>query len=167
MIANALAHGALLCLVLGAIMIAGVAVAPDVWLSDYPPDVRAKFGAMSARARRLRWWVAVPFFLAFFGAPLLALARLEAETGPVAFLPALASSTLVLLVFNTFDLIVVDWLVFCTLQPRRIVLPGTAGMAGYRDYRFHFVAFLKGLGLCAVASLVVATLWTARRALLG
>ncbi len=31
-----------------------------------------------------------------------------------------------------------------------MVLPGTEGMAGYRDYRFHFIGFLKGLGFCAV-----------------
>ncbi|NLF12175.1 MAG: hypothetical protein GX597_10355, partial [Anaerolineaceae bacterium] len=40
-----------------------------------------------------------------------------------------------------------------------IVLPGTEGMAGYRDYRFHFVGFLKGLGFCLVGAVVIAGLW--------
>jgi hypothetical protein len=40
-----------------------------------------------------------------------------------------------------------------------MVLPGTEGMAGYRDYRFHFVGFLKGLGFCAAGGLLVAALW--------
>jgi hypothetical protein len=164
-IENALVHGLLLSLVLGAIMAASAAIAPDVWLSDYPPDVRARFGAMTPRAARLRGWVAAPFFAAFLGIPLLALARLEDQTGPLTFPAALASSYVVLLVFNAFDLVIVDWLVFCAIRPRWIVLPGTEGMPGYGDYRFHFVAFLKGLVLCAVASLVVALLWTALRAL--
>jgi len=55
--------------------------------------------------------------------------------------------------------LVLDWLIFCTIQPRRIVLPGTEGMAGYRDYRFHFIGFLKGLSFCSVGGLFVAGVW--------
>jgi hypothetical protein len=42
-----------------------------------------------------------------------------------------------MLVAHLIDLIVFDWLVFCTIQPRFAVLPGTEGMPEYRDYRFH------------------------------
>ena len=35
----------------------------------------------------------------------------------------------------------------------------TEGMPGYRDYRFHFIGFLKGLGFCAVGALLIAVLW--------
>jgi hypothetical protein len=52
----------------------------------------------------------------------------------------------VLLVFNAVDLLILDWLVFATLRPRIVVLPGTEGAQGYGDYGFHFRAFLKGLG---------------------
>jgi hypothetical protein len=40
-----------------------------------------------------------------------------------------------------------------------MVLPGTEGMAGYRDYRFHFLGFLKGLRFNAVVGLLIAILW--------
>ena len=59
-----------------------------------------------------------------------------------------------------------DWLLFCTVQPRMMVLPGTEGMAGYRDYRFHFIGFLKGLGFCLFGGLVIGGLWTGVQALL-
>jgi hypothetical protein len=62
----------------------------------------------------------------------------------------------VLLVFNLVDLLILDWLLFCTITPRWIVIPGTAGMAAYKDYLFHFRAFLKGTALCALAGGVVA-----------
>ena len=58
-----------------------------------------------------------------------------------------------------------DWLLFCTLRPRAIILPGTEGMAGYRDYRFHFVGFLKGLAFCLVGAAVIAGLWMVGQAL--
>jgi hypothetical protein len=161
LLANALLFGLALSLVLGVIMTVSLVLAPDMWVGDYPPDVRERYGRMSPRAARLRPWVAIPFFLAIFVLPLLSLARLESELGAVLFLPALASSFLTLMTFNLFDLLVADWLVFCTLQPRWIVLPGTEGLAGYRDYRFHFVGFLKGIGFCLVGSLVIAAVWVA------
>jgi hypothetical protein len=161
LLANALVYGLALSLVLGVIMAVSLALAPDMWVGDYPPDIRERYGQMSARAARLRPFVAVPFFLAIFVLPLLSLASLESEVGSVPFLPALASSFLTLLTFNLFDLLVADWLVFCTLRPRWIVLPGTEGMAGYRDYRFHFVGFLKGIGFCLVGGLVIAAVWVA------
>jgi hypothetical protein len=46
-----------------------------------------------------------------------------------------------------------------------MVLPGTEGMAGYRDYRFHFIGFLKGLGFCVVGGLVISVLWILVQAL--
>jgi hypothetical protein len=62
---------------------------------------------------------------------------------------------------NMGHLIVLDWIFFCTIQPRSMILPGTEGMAGYRDYRFHFIGFLKGLGFSAVGGLLIATFWIA------
>ena len=71
------------------------------------------------------------------------------------FLPAFVYGFIAVFVFNLFDLLVLDWLLFCTIQPRMMVLPGTQGMAGYRDYRFHFIGFLKGLGFCLFGGLVI------------
>ena len=164
---NALLYGLALSLVLGAIMAISLALAPDMWVGDYPPDIRDKYGPMSPRAASLRPLIAIPFFLANLVVPLLALDNLESKVGSVPFLPALGSSFIVFLTFNLFDLLVADWLIFCTMRPRPIVLPGTEGMAGYRDYRFHFIGFLKGLVFCLVASLVVAAVRVAGQALLG
>jgi len=160
---NALLYGAVLSLVLGAVITISFVLAPDIWVGDYPPDIRAKFGEMSPRAARLRPFVAVPFFVSLAAIPLLALSRLADRVGAVPFLPAFASTFLVLLVFNTFDLVLADWLIFCKIQPRRVILPGTEGMAGYRDYRFHFVGFLKGLGFCLAAALIIAGAWISWR----
>ena len=91
--------------------------------------------------------------------PHLGLFALQNEVGEVSFILAFAFSSVTLLVFNTFDLILLDRLLFCTVQPKLMVLPGTEGMPGYRDYRFHFIGFLKGLIFCVVGGLVIALLW--------
>ena len=94
------------------------------------------------------------------------LTQLQARQPAASFLPALVFSGIALFVFNIYDLLILDWLFFCTIQPRAMVLPGTEGMPGYRDYRFHLVGFLKGLGFTVAAGVIVAAAWTGVQAML-
>ncbi len=156
---NALIYGLILSLVLTILTVASGAIALDMFVSDYPPDIRQRYGPMSPRAARLRPYIAALLFVTVLVVPIIGLFALRAQIDYVPFLPAFAFSGITLLVFNVFDLIILDWLFFCTIQPRSMVLPGTEGMAGYRDYRFHFIGFLKGLGFSAVGGLLIAVLW--------
>ncbi len=56
------------------------------------------------------------------------------------------------------DLLIVDWLLVCTLQLKLFILPGTEGLAGYRNYAFHGRGFVRGLVLSLVISAVLASL---------
>jgi hypothetical protein len=156
---DALICGLVLSLVLTILLIISGAIALDMFVDNYPPDIQQKYGPMSPRAARLRPYIATLLFITVLVVPMIGLFTLQAEIDSVPFLPALVFSAIALLVFNTFDLIILDWLFFCTLQPRSMVLPGTEGMAAYRDYRFHFIGFLKGLGFSVVGSLLIAIFW--------
>lgn len=161
---NALLNGVILCVILSFLMAISMAIAPDMWVNDYPPDIREKFGAMTPKAVRLRRFIGIPFFAAILMLPFLAILRLAVLTeAQPSFLAAFATAVLVLFTFNLFDLLVIDWLVFVFMQPKRIVLPGTEGMAGYRDYAFHFKGFLIGTVFCLVGALFTSGVW----ALLG
>jgi hypothetical protein len=155
----ALSFGIGLSLLLTTITTVSGMIAPDMWVSKYPPEIQQKYGSMSPRAARLRPYVALLVFAAALLVPFLGLFALRAVVDEVPFILAFAFSSGTLLVFNIFDLLILDWLFFCTLKPRLMVLPGTEGMPGYRDYRFHFIGFLKGLIFCAVGGLVVSLLW--------
>jgi hypothetical protein len=156
---DALSYGLVLSLVLTILVVISGTIALDMFVDNYPPDIKQKYGPMSPRAARLLPYIATLLFTTMLVVPTLGLFALQAEIDPVPFLPALVFSGIVLLVFNIFDLIILDWLFFCTIQPRSMVLPGTEGMAAYRDYRFHFIGFLKGLGFTVVGSLLIAILW--------
>ena len=65
---------------------------------------------------------------------------------------------IICLCWNLFDLIVMDWFIFCTWQPKFIVLPGSEGSKAYKDYKFHFVGFLKGCVILTVSSMFVAAI---------
>lgn len=55
-------------------------------------------------------------------------------------------------VWNLIDLVLPGWFLLLTLQPSFMILPGTEGMAGYRDYSFHFRKFLNGIVLSFLMS---------------
>jgi hypothetical protein len=60
---------------------------------------------------------------------------------------------------NWYDALVIDCLWFC--RSPRVVIPGTEGMAGYKDYLFHIKGALKGMLLgipAAVAAGIVVLL---------
>ena len=63
-------------------------------------------------------------------------------------------------VFNVVDLLVLDW-PLVAIVPGFMVLPGTEGSAGYKDYWFHFRGFLIGTVLILVASGLMAGVVTA------
>lgn len=157
---DALLDGLVLSVVLTILTAISGAIALDMFVDDYPPDVKQKYGPMSPRATRLRPFIAAMLFLTVLVIPLIGLFGLQTKFLTVPFLSAVVFASIAILVFNVFDLIILDWLFFCTIQPRSMVLPGTEGMAGYRDYRFHFVGFLKGLRFNAVVGLLIAVLWT-------
>lgn len=59
--------------------------------------------------------------------------------------------------WNVVDLIVVDWLMICKLSVKLFVLPNTEKCNANKDYKFHFIGFLKG----CVAMTVIALFFSA------
>jgi hypothetical protein len=60
----------------------------------------------------------------------------------------------VLFLFNLVDWLILDWLIICTITPSFVVLPGTEGMAGYKNYWMHFKGFLIGTVLSMLVGLI-------------
>jgi len=127
----------------------------EMWLNDYPPDVKAKFGPMSERTKRQRNWLTLLVIPVMMGGPLVAVWQLGAKMGDVGFAAAFLCAAIVLFLFNLVDLLLLDWLLFIVIQPRFTILPGTEGLSGYQDYAFHFRGFLIGLIFCLVGGLIL------------
>lgn len=156
---NAVWYGLILSLLLTLVIAISFFVAPDMWVGDYPEDIQEKYGEMSSKAKRYRTPVALAFFLVALLVPLLGIVHLRQSTDFVlGFIDHYNSAFISLFVFNLFDWLVLDWLLFVTIQPTIVVLPGTEGMAGYKDYWFHFKAFLSGIGFCLGGALLIAGL---------
>jgi len=150
-----LLYGSMYSLILAGSFLLLARINPEAWLNDYPPDIQAKFGPMSAKAKRVRLVFGIPIMLFMLGFPFFVVFQL-AHINPLTFWQVFGSLLTLFTFFNLFDLLIIDWLVFNTIQPRFVILPGTEGLAGYKDYGFHFRASLKGQIGLTLFSLILA-----------
>jgi hypothetical protein len=124
---------------------------------DYPPDVIAAAMPRTKEEKRLSAILSSPWLVWSIGFPLYStIVFLQNTGGDAAFGLAFAHAFLILFSFWLVDLVVLDWLMFCTITPKFIVIPGTEGFAGYKDVGFHLRAhFGKGLVILVVSGLVI------------
>jgi len=127
----------------------------EMILNDYPPDIRAKYGPMSAKTRRQANLVMLPLLLILAMIVVLGLGQLRSAAGELTFVSTFIVTALIFQVWNLLDLVLLDWLLLMTFKPRFMILPGTEGMSGYSDYVFHFKKFLNGMVFTLILSLIV------------
>lgn len=130
---------------------------PRLLLRTYPDDVKAAVPPKTpSEARQFRYLGLLTLAL-YVGVPLTSTLLLKQE-GPLSLWHGFAHAFGVFFLFNLADLLLLDWLLFCWLTPRFLVIPGTEGMAGYKDYAMHARAFLKGTVLSGVGAMLIALL---------
>jgi hypothetical protein len=128
---------------------------PRLLLHSYPNDIRAAVPPKSpAERRESTCWTAMFLFLTI-SFPFAA--ALASKTSDYDFLEAFLIAFGVAFLFNLVDWLILDWLIFCTITPGFAVVPGTARMAGYKNYAMHFRGFLAGSMLSIVLGLLIAT----------
>lgn len=142
-----------------AMLVIGVSIRinPRLWLQDYPKDIQALVPPKTEKEKQQTNLIGIPFLLLLFGVPFISTLTLkQANQGEISFLLLFVNAFGVFWIGNLFDLLVVDWLIGVTFTPKFIILPGTEGAAGYKDYAFHFRGFLIGTVISVVVGLIVA-----------
>lgn len=141
---------AILIVIFSAVVVGTVRWKPRIWLHDFPADIQALAPPKTAAEKRLTALIGTPFVLAFLGLPVLLAWDLPVLLGAdFNFQNVWLYTYALFLGINLWDLVVLDWIGFTLIDPQRPPFPGTEGAAGWRNYAFHFYAFLKGcvLGL--------------------
>jgi hypothetical protein len=142
-IRRVLVDGTILSILLSVLVYGSLYVDPLMWVGDYPPDIQAAVGTVDVPLDQAIIVVVLGLGI-IIGIVFRSNAKLQRQNdGKLSFLTAFINSALIFLFFAAWDLLVLDWLIFVTIQPDFIVIPGTEGLAGYKDYWFHFkVSFL-------------------------
>jgi hypothetical protein len=156
-IRESLAVGMMLSTILTLMIVASFMINKEMWLQDYPPEVKAKWGPINEKAKRQHHIFAILFFGMMIGAMVYDVIRLGLVLGtPPSFLAIFASIVIVFTLFNLVDAVIIDWLILLVLWPGLSVLPGTEGMAGYRDARRWTINLIKGFALAPIAGVLLA-----------
>lgn len=125
----------------------------EIWFDDYPPDVKAKVGSISPKAKQQKSLVAIPFFLVTLGGAIWSTVRLKKQQqGRLSFSQAYRHTAGMLMSFWLTDLLVIDGLIAVVWTPSFMVLPGTEGMEGYKDYGMHLRAHFRAAPALALVS---------------
>ncbi|MBN1163730.1 MAG: nitroreductase [Candidatus Krumholzibacteriota bacterium] len=149
--------GAILSLAASICLIAILRFNPRLFLQDYPKDVRDQVSPKTDKEKRQSLLVGIPFLVLLVAVPFISTLSLKRGFGDEAvFLQLFWNAFGVGFIFNLFDLLVLDWLMFCYITPGFLIIPGTRGMKGYKDYGYHFRAFIIGTVLSLMAGLVIA-----------
>lgn len=74
--------------------------------------------------------------------------------GEASFLKLFVFIFIVVMMWNVIDLLIMDWLIICTITPKWVVIEGTDGCKGYKDYMFHFKGFLIGCVYTTISAVV-------------
>lgn len=153
-------YGLVLSVALSAVIVGTLAANPRLLLRSYPADIRRAAGAQTASEWKKTRIIGLFFLLLLIGIPAVSTGLLEqSRGGDLDFSTAFLNGFGILSFFNAVDWLLIDWLLFCTVTPRFLVIEGTEGMAGYKNYRFHFRGFVVGTVLAAIASLVIASVF--------
>lgn len=151
------ADGAILSIVASIFLIVVLRFNPRLFLQDYPEAIQNEVPPKTALEARQSLLLGVPFLLLLALIPFLSTLTLKRSvTETLSFLQLFLHAFGVVFIFNLVDLVILDWLMFCTITPKFVVIPGTEGMAAYKDYLFHFKASLTGTGISILSGLVIA-----------
>ncbi len=142
-------------LALSLILLAMGLVNPRLMLQDYPKDIQAAVPPKTPAEKRQTLYWGIPFWVCLLGFPLIA--ALSAKGAHLGFLEIFLCAAGVLFLSNLVDWLIIDWLIICTMTPKFVVLPGTEGMAGYKNYAMHFRGFLIGTVISVIVGLLIAT----------
>jgi hypothetical protein len=106
--------------------------------------------------------LAIPFLLAALAVPLYSTGLFKQQNGgAIAYEMAFVIILGIYLMLYLFDLIVLDILMFYTWTPRFLVIPGTEGLPGYKDFRPHLKTHLTtGIGIVVVWAALLALIPT-------
>lgn len=124
---------------------------------DYPDDVLAAAPPRTPEETRKAAILSIPWFLWSFIFPIYSAVTFARAAGAVSFWAVYAHAFLIFMSFWLVDLVILDGLMFCLVTPSFVVVPGTEGFAGYKDFGFHLrMHFTKGLPYLLAAGLAAA-----------
>lgn len=129
---------------------------PWQMLHEYPKDIQKASVLQeptSEQKKKAKFFGAIGS-LVIFGA-LIAFGLIRFADSRESYGKLLLYIFIIAMIWNIVDLLVMDWLIICRITPKWVVISGTEGCSGYKDYVFHFKGFLIGCVYTAIMSFLI------------
>jgi len=148
-------HTLIYAVIFSTFILATLFINPRIWLHDYPDKIKKIAPLKTEKEKKQTVLLSVFFIFIFIGYPIITFLLYE---NTVTFFGLFLHFFIIFQFTNLIDLLILDWIIFCTITPKRIIITGTTVEDGYKDYKFHFIAFLKGIVITTFAALVLSGL---------
>jgi hypothetical protein len=156
-----LVDGAILTAIVAVILVLTLAINPRIALSDYPEDVKAAVPPRTRKELRQGIVLALLALLPLLAIPLYSTWRIKQSQDELPYWMAFTVIVGEYLMIYMFDLLVLDWWMFHTWTPKFLVIPGTEGLPGYKNFKPHLKGHLTtGIVILALFSALVALIPT-------
>ena len=137
-------HGLLICLPFTAFAIYSFWRWPRLWLHSLPPDIAKMAGPKTEVETKQTKWLLIPVLLILPGLSITSTIYAGQVTQTnFSFIGALIHIYIIWIIVHLWDLLIIDFGHTLLIDPQHPPIPGTEGAKGYKDYGFHFRAFLK------------------------
>ena len=130
---------------------------PWQMMHDYPEDIQ-KAATLSEptdkQKRNAKLFGTIGSLVIF--ASLIGFGLVQFYHKDLSFLAILIHIFIIGMTWNVIDLLIMDWLIICIITPKWVVIEGTEGCKGYKDYMYHFKGFWIGCVYTTIMALVIA-----------
>lgn len=145
-----LTHGLITALLLMALILISLYINPRIWLQDLPKQVQMSIPPKTSKEKRQSLIVLALFLTILIAIPAIGVINYDSQP---TLLQAWFITYSILFIFNLSDLLLIDWLIVCTITPSFIKIKGIDERV-YKNRHKHLKDFLKGLVVIAVPSLL-------------
>jgi hypothetical protein len=130
---------------------------PRIYLQNYPKEIQNAAIPKNEKEKRNTRILRLFFIIIFIGFPVITTSLYSIQNNEsISFLYYILHFVIILQLANLNDLLVLDWLILCKITPKFIVIPGTNKNPGYKNYRFYFLGFIKGIFIAGLFSVLLA-----------
>ena len=134
-ILNALIDGLVISILLYGGIFLMIRINPRIQLHNYPPQIRNVIPPKTVKEKKLFLILALPIFILIILYIVISFYLKFHDS--FTYLNVLLYWAFIYFISSCIDLFICDYLIFCTITPKFIVIPGTEGNPGYKDKSYH------------------------------
>jgi hypothetical protein len=151
-LSTTLLHGLLICIPFSVFVLITFGRWPRLWLDSLPTDIARLAPPKTDREKNITKYILLPSYLLIL--PGLSVAStiyiVTTSAEEFSFQGILVHLYGIWILVHLWDLIAIDGIAMLLIDPNHPPIPGTEGATGWKNYHFHFRAFLRAVLMSAI-----------------